>query len=128
MTVIAAAAMLLAGTAANAQGWGGQGGPEGFDPARMAQMRVDFMKESLKLTDAQCTKLKDLFQKESEEMQKTMQKAMESGERPSMEGMRERMEKQNAEIKKILTPEQFKTYTDQMNRMRQGGPGGPGPR
>ena len=86
-----------------------------FDPAQMAKMRVDQMKQSLKLSDDQSTKLLELFKKESEEMSKMFQ----GGGMPDMSKMQENMKKSDESIKKILTPEQYKTYSDEQKKMRE---------
>ena len=125
--IAVASVMLAIGTlAANAQPGGQFGGQ--FDPAQMTKMRVDRMKESLKLNDDQCKKLTDLFTKEQEEMMKMFQSGGQ-GQMPDMEAMQKRRDAQNAELKKILTEEQYKAYEEQqkqmMSRMGQGGQGGP---
>ena len=99
------------------------GGMGQFDPAQMVEMRANQMKESLKLTDAQVTKVKAVIQKEFEDMGKLMQ-----GGQPDMNAFQKLRDASNAEYKKILTEEQFKAYNEQMENMRRGmgGPGGPG--
>ena len=102
------------------------GGMGQFDPAQMIEMRVNHMKESLKLTDAQVPKVKAVFQKQQEESAKLMQ-----GGQPDFSAFQKLQENTNAELKKILTADQFKAYNDEMENMRRnmggmGGPGGPG--
>lgn len=108
VTLMAAFAMLIAGNSAKAQ-------MPDFDPAQMAQMRVDQMKESLKLDKDQAAKLLDLFKKQSEEMMKMFQ----GGGMPDMEKMQENMKKQDEAVKKLLTPEQAKKYDEQQKAMRE---------
>ena len=107
---IMAAALLLTVSApkASAQNFN-------FDPAQMAQMRVDQMKESIKLNSEQAEKLLTIFKKQSEEMSKMF----EGGGMPDMNKMQENMKKQDEEIKKVLTPEQFKQYEEQQRKMRE---------
>lgn len=113
MILFAAGAMLFAGMSnANAQG---PGGGFNFDPAEMAKMRVDQMKQSLKLNDDQVKKLTDLFKKQSEEMAKMF----EGGGMPDMDKMQENMKKQDEEIKKILTADQYKAYTEEQRKMME---------
>lgn len=120
VTVLAAGALLLGSALeAGAQGPGGRG-PGMGNPEEMAKMRVERMKEALKLNEKQEAQLLDLFKQESEEMSKMFQ----SGERPDREAMEANRKKQDEAIKKILTEDQYKTYTEQMQR--RGGPGGPG--
>lgn len=126
--IIAICAMLVCGAvAANAQpGFGGQQ----MNPEEMAKMRADRMKESLKLNNDQYTKIVELYKKESEEMMKMFQE--NQGGQPDFSAMQKRREAQDAELKKILTEDQYKQYTEQQQQMRgrmgQGGPrpGGPG--
>jgi len=113
MILVAAGAMLFAGmTSASAQG---PGGGFNFDPEEMVKMRVDQMKQSLKLNDSQVKKLTDLFKKQNEEMAKMFQ----GGGMPDMEKMQENMKKQDEEIQKILTKEQYKTYSDEQKKMME---------
>jgi Spy/CpxP family protein refolding chaperone len=113
MILMAAGALLFAGmSSANAQG---PGGGFNFDPDEMVKMRVDQMKESLKLKDDQVKKLTDLFKKQNEEMAKMFQ----GGGMPDMDKMQENMKKQDDEIKKILTADQYKAYTEEQKKMRE---------
>ena len=108
VTLMAAFAMLIAGNTAKAQK------PQ-FDPAQMAQMRVDHMKETLKINKDQATKLLELFKKESEEMMKMF----EGGGMPDMSKIEENMKKQDEAIKKVLTAEQYKKYAEEQKAMRE---------
>ncbi len=114
--ILVASVMLLCGALfANAQPGGQQ-----FDPEQMVKMRVDYMKESLKLNNDQVTKLTTFFKKQNEEMMKNMQ----SGAQPDMEAFQKMRDAENAELKKILTEDQYKSYQEAMQQMMQGGPGG----
>lgn len=114
LTLMAAAVMLFAGAPkASAQDFN-------FDPAQIAQMRVDQMKQSLKINDDQAAKLLDLFKKESEEMAKMFQ----GGGMPDMSKMEENMKKSDEAIKKILTKEQYEEYSEQQRKMREQFAGG----
>ena len=108
---IMAAALLLTVSApkASAQNFN-------FDPAQMAQMRVDQMKESIKLNSEQAEKLLTIFKKQSEEMSKMF----EGGGMPDMNKMQENMKKQDLSTgyhslnlkyqeKKYLTDLRFRT-------------------
>ncbi len=119
--IVACFALLIGANAANAQPQGGFGQ---MDPEQMVKMRVDGMKEQFKLSDDQCTKLTAIFKAENEEMMKSFQQ----GGQPDFSAMAKRREAQNAEIKKILTEDQYKQYEEMMNRMMSGmgGPGGQG--
>lgn len=121
-----AAMMFLVGTfAANAQPGRGMG-PGNFDPEQMAQMRANQMKEAVNLTDAQYTKVVELFKAENAEMQKAFQSGQQGGGREAFEKMRTERE---TKLKAILTEEQFKTWTEKEREFMRGpgGPGGPGP-
>ena len=112
MILMAAATMLFAGMSnASAQGPGGFD----FDPEAMVKMRVDHMKETLKINKDQEAKLTALFKKQNEEMAKMF----EGGGMPDMSKMQENMKKQDEEIKKILTAEQYKAYSEEQQRMRE---------
>ena len=122
--VLACALLSFAGQNAFAQQRGGWGdGPQGErpDPAQMAKRQADQMKTELKLTDDQYTKVLNLYKKQSEDMQKMMQ----SGDRPDRESMQASREKYNAEIKKVLTDDQYKKWSE-LEKNRRRGPGGPG--
>lgn len=109
ITLMAAAVMLFAGTQkSNAQDFN-------FDPAQMAQMRVDQMKQSLKLTDEQYSTLLELFKKQNEEMSKIFA----GGGMPDMGEFQKIMTKQDEEIKKVLTEEQAKAYDEQQKKLRE---------
>ena len=109
LSLMAAAVMFIAGSAnASAQDFS-------FDPAQMAQMRVDHMKETLKINKDQATKLLELFKKESEEMMKMF----EGGGMPDMSKIEENMKKQDEAIKKVLTAEQYKKYAEEQKAMRE---------
>ena len=101
-----------------------------MNPEEMAKMRAERMKETLKLTDDQYTKIVALYNKENEEMQKEMQNGQQGGQ-PDFSAMQKRREAQNAELKKILTEAQYKQYEEQEQQMGgrrgQGGPGQGGP-
>ncbi len=128
---LVAGALALAGAfVSNAQPGGGFGAP--MDPAQIAKFRADDMKQTVKLTDEQYTKVVDLFKAEME----AMQKAFSSGQMPQMDQMQKQREEQQKKLQAILTKEQFEAWTKHEQEMMQrmmsgggfGGPGGPGPR
>ncbi len=119
--------MLLGGVFAAQAQPGGFGGPGGqMDPEQMATRQADQMKQSLKLTDQQYTKVVAVFKEQMESMQKMMQ----GGQRPDMEAMQKVREEQEKKLKDILTADQFKTWQEEQANRRGGfgGPGGPGGR
>lgn len=75
--------------------------------ADMAQKRAEHlqqMKQELNLTDAQVAQLKTLHEANAAERQQEM--ASKKAERM------QKMQQNNAELQKILTPEQYKKYQD----------------
>jgi Spy/CpxP family protein refolding chaperone len=94
-------------------------------PEERATRMTDRLKTSLKLTDEQAVKVHAVYL----QMSKDMAAARESGEdmRTSMQTI---MAKQDTELQKILTPEQYKTYQDgrkQQTQTRFNGSGGGNP-
>lgn len=124
-------------TSVFAQGQGGFGGPQGgrgqFDPAQMVTRQADRLKKTCELTDEQYEKVKALYQKQADEMKKQMEEAQQGqgqGQRMDREAMQKQREAQEAELKKILTEDQWKKYEEEQKTRRQrrgqGGPGGQG--
>lgn len=108
-----------------------------FKPEDMATRMADGMKKELSLNDKQYKSVYDLYLKRGEEMKARREKGQQ-GQQVDREARREEMKKSqeamNAELKKILTAEQYTKYEEmlkkQQQRQRQGGPrghqGGPG--
>ena len=133
-------ATVLMGTTAVAQDNNGQR-PQ-FDRTEMIKQRTDAMVEKYKLDADQAKKLLELNTKNAETMGPGMGMGRMGGgmteeQRAQFEEMRKQREenqkKYNAELEKILTPEQFKSYQKDMEEQRaqrgrrgMGGPGGPG--
>ena len=105
-----------------------------FKPEDMATMQADRMKKDLNLDDKQYKSVYNLFLKRGEEMKAQFARPQE-GQQVDREARRAEMQKQQeamqAELKKILTPEQYAKYEEmqkkEAERRRQGGPQG-GPR
>lgn len=107
-----------------------------FKPEEMATRMADGMKKELGLNDEQYKSVYDLYLKRGEEMKARRDKD-QPGQQADREARRAEMQKQqeatNAELKKILTPEQYTKYEelqqqkkqDQQKRHKQGGPRGP---
>jgi len=84
-------------------------------PEERGSKRIEMMKESLDLTPDQVTKLQAAhtqFAKEREEARKNNQKDMKA-----------QKEAYDAQVKSILTPEQYQKYQDQRKEMKKGGDG-----
>jgi len=96
-----------------------------FSAEDMTKMRVDRIKEICNTTDAQYKKLYDYFLKDTKEMMEQFQQNQGGGPGSfDMEAMQKKMEEQNNFIKKVLKKDQYEKYEAEMERMRQGGPGG----
>ena len=130
---------ILCCLSANVFAQGPQGGFGGgqIDPEQMITRQADRLKEACGLNDEQYAKVKEFYKKQQEEMMKRFQEGggQGQGQRMSREDMEKRREAQNAELKKILTEEQWKKYEEMQAQQRQrrgqggpgqGGPGGPG--
>ena len=92
------------------------------DPAQMEQKRAEKlqeMKAELNLSDAQVAKIKSLQdQKMAERKQNTTK--IEAARKARMEQMKAKKEQYNAEMKQILTPEQYQKWqTKQKERMEK---------
>lgn len=107
-----------------------RGGMGNMDPKEMAQRQTDELKKALDLNKDQEKKVLDLNLKNAQQMSALREEAMKNG--GDREAMREKMTKlreaQNAEMKKILTEDQYTKYEKYMEERRasrgQGGPGG----
>lgn len=105
-----------------------------FKPEEMATRQAEHMKAELSLDDEQYKSVYTLFLKRNEEMKKEFANRQE-GQQVDREARRAEMikkqEAMNAELKKILTAEQYTKYQEmqkkEQERRRQGGPQG-GPR
>lgn len=104
-----------------------------FKPEEMATRMADGMKKELSLNDEQYKSVYNLYLKRGEEMKARRDKGQQ-GQQVDREARREEMKKQqeamNAELKKILTPEQYTKFEEmqkkqQQQRRGQGGPRGP---
>ena len=79
------------------------------DPAQMEQKRQEklkMMQAELNLTSAQVAQIKALQDKKMAEKQQNASQ-MQEQRKAKMEAMKERQEQWNAEMRKILTPEQY---------------------
>jgi Spy/CpxP family protein refolding chaperone len=83
------------------------------NPQERIAKHADRMKTELNLTDEQTAKMKNIemsVQKDREQMQKSMQDARKD--------FMSKMKGHEAEMQKILTPEQFQKYQAKMQRMK----------
>lgn len=109
-------ALSIAGSEVQAQGGGGGGG-RGMGGARMMEM----MMQGITLTDAQKAKVDSITAKYQKEMPQ-----MTPGSPPSPEDRQKRMElmqKQQADIKAVLTDEQKATFEKNLANMPGRRPG-----
>lgn len=103
-----------------------------FKPEEMATRMADGMKKELNLNDEQYKSVYNLYLKRGEEMKARRDKGQQ-GQQVDREARREEMKKNqeamNAELKKILTPEQYTKYEEMLKKQQQhrgqGGPRGP---
>lgn len=103
-----------------------------FKPEEMATRMADGMKKELNLNDEQYKSVYNLYLKRGEEMKARRDKGQQ-GQQVDREARREEMKKNqeamNAELKKILTPEQYTKYEEMQKKQQQhrgqGGPRGP---
>lgn len=90
------------------------------DPAQMEQMRAEKlqkMKTELNLSDQQVAKIKSLQDKKIAERKENAPK-IQAERKAKMEAMKAKKEQWNAEMKQILTPEQYQKWqTKQKERM-----------
>ncbi len=88
-------------------------------PEQQATRTIERLTEELKLTEQQQTELKTWFTESFKKREETMQK-----NREDREAMREQMKKDreatDAELKKVLTEEQYNTYkANEEKRMKE---------
>lgn len=123
---VAGLALCASATIASAQGTppagpppGGQGGPGG--PGARGGRGMAMLMEGITLTDAQQAKLDSITAKYRAERQKMMPNGMQGG--PPDDSMRQKMmemmEKQNAEIRAILTADQQKLFDANVEKRKQ---------
>ena len=82
------------------------------DPAQMEQKRQEklkMMQAELNLTSAQVAQIKALQDKKMAERKQNASQ-MQEQRKAKMEAMKERQEQWNAEMRKILTPEQYQKW------------------
>lgn len=80
-----------------------------MDPAQMEQKRTEklqSMKSDLNLSDAQVAKIRTL-QDEKMAMRKANEPKMQAERKAKMEGMKQKRDEWNNEMRQILTPEQY---------------------
>ncbi|MBL8228484.1 MAG: hypothetical protein JNL98_08405 [Bryobacterales bacterium] len=117
--------LVATGVTANAQEGrrrGGEGRGEGRGE-RMAEMRVNRMKEELKLSDEQTAKVKTIFADEQKQMLELREKhKVEQGQQPSEEARQDMMKvrgKTMDSLKEVLSEDQMKQYTKMQREMMQ---------
>lgn len=144
--IFAAVAALLVSTGAMAQDEK-KAERRQFSKSEMIQRRTDSMVEKYSLTDAQKTKLQELNAKYADKMTPRGRRGQfrpdgPRGQRPQVadslkqrprnmeksgekrEDFRKVMEEYDAQLKTILTEEQYKAYQEDQKKMREQGPRG----
>lgn len=76
--------------------------------------RMEMMKKSLDLTDEQVAKLESVRKKMSEDMKQSQDK-----DKANREEMKVKMAAYDAQVKTILTPEQYQKYQEQKGKRMQ---------
>ncbi|WP_075591055.1 DUF4890 domain-containing protein [Labilibacter marinus] len=120
------AAFLVLSISVNAQG------PQrGGTPEEMAKKQTEKMKKDLSLSEDQVTKVSAINLKYAKKIDEVRNNA--SGDRAAMrESMQPIRKARNAEMKKVLSEDQYKTMVEKdkemMEKRRQGGGQGRGPR
>jgi protein CpxP len=115
---------------------GGKDAPQGGRPGGMAMGfrggagMMDHLKKELNLTPAQETKIKAIMEKYRPQME-ALRKSFKPGDKGQidksfLEKFKAIRDKQNAEIRAVLTPAQQKKWDDMRSKARMRGPGGPG--
>jgi periplasmic protein CpxP/Spy len=118
MTVLATGAISAKTPAAVVQQGQGQGQAT---PEERAERQLTMMTEALTLTADQTTKLKPIILARSTE-QSALRQKMQGGDREALMGeYRKLNEKYNAQIKAVLTAEQYTKYEENQAQMRGGG-------
>ena len=91
------------------------------DPAQMEQKRQEklkVMQTELNLTNAQVAQIKALQDKKMAERQQNAPQ-MQAERKAKMEAMKARQEQWNAEMRKILTPEQYQKWESKKKQNMQ---------
>ena len=92
-----------------------------MDPAKMEQRQADHMKQmkmDLNLTDAQVIKIKALQDKRMSERQQNAPQ-MQAERKARMEMMQAKRTQHDADMKQILTPEQYQNWKKNMQQKMQ---------
>ena len=92
-----------------------------MDPAKMEQRQADHMKQmkmDLNLTDAQVIKIKALQDKRMSERQQNAPQ-MQAERKARMEMMQAKRIQHDADMKQILTPEQYQNWKKNMQQKMQ---------
>lgn len=92
-----------------------------MDPAKMEQRQADHMnqmKMDLNLTDAQVIKIKALQDKRMSERQQNAPQ-MQAERKARMEMMQAKRAQHDADMKQILTPEQYQNWKKNMQQKMQ---------
>lgn len=125
------ALFLSIGAMSFAQGDGGGGRGQNRTPEERAKMTIERISPELNPSKEQLVGLDSVFVK-FYKAQGKLREGLQPGERPSREASLKITADRDADLKKVLTEEQFKKLKDREEEMRQqrqqrggGGPGGP---
>lgn len=117
---VAMAVIMMTSVSVSAQGRGAMAGAPKEKPTveQMAQHRTDMMKKNLNLTDEQAKKVYDLNLKRAKDMEKNRSNA-ETDRQKRMDAMQSARTAEDAQMKSILTPEQYATWQQNQQRSAQ---------
>ena len=90
-----------------------------FNPEDMAKRQADNLKETCALSQEQYDKVLKLYLDNGKKMQAERDSIQKAGGQMNMESFRVRQEKTNAELKKLLTEDQYAKYEEMMKQMRR---------
>jgi hypothetical protein len=97
---------------------------QNWTPEQMAKRQTEMIKAATGIDDATTAKVDAINLKYAKEMATFREKNMD---REAMrESMKEMRDKKEAELKKVLTPDQFAKMIAKQEEMRKNRPGGPG--
>ncbi len=115
--------LVLGATISMAQNRGGQ---RNFDPEDMAKRQTEELTKALDLDKAQAKKVHDVVLKTGKEMAAMRSEMQGGGDREAMRAkMTEMRKKQNEEMKKVLSEDQFVKYEKYLEeRRKERGQGG----
>ncbi len=117
---VAIAALMMMSVSVSAQGQKAASNAPQAKPTveQVAQHRTDMMKKNLNLSDAQAKKIYDLNLKRAKEIEKN-RTAAAADKQTRMDAMKSARAAEDAQMKSILTPEQYATWQQNLQKAAQ---------